>query len=318
VALEQWPATLVLAGAGVGSLYYGARLLRAAQRIVDMPRSKLASAPQGYVEVQGFAWPVAETAQLDDREALYYLCWIERKVTRPGPNNERRTEWDTVFHHKVTHPFYLVDSTGVAKVDLRRCEFSLDSATVRSWRSLSLKEKRWITALVRSARIPGFPPSNFLWGLFSPSFRVTEDKLYVGSAMYAAGDVRTESQTKESVQLRGLAEFHQRVLRSDARSQRNVAALLDKDKDGKVSAKEAEEGYAFVAHLARKKPEPENAPAFPVHGVLGSSPDHKLLVANLHQQHLLKRMRRRVYLPLAAGPFFIGVGLYLLLFFSPY
>lgn len=314
MAPELFKGSLALLGFGAVFLFYAALRMRDVQRVRNAPRSKLASAPQGWVEVQGFAWPVDQTSVVSGREVLFHSVVIEEHQTEWDSNEKKSKRWVPVFHHVVNHPFYLVDATGLAEVDLAQSHFSMEGVPARPWTSLPRTDKERVLQLVGDTRIPGFPPWSFLGGLFGRTFRVTESKLYVGSPMYASGNFRTPSQRKKTVQVRGLAEFHRCVFNAQARSEKNVDELLDKNKDGKVSEEESREGYAFIATIARRKLEPPGSPAFCIHGSLGSSPEHKLLIANAHEKYLATRLRRKVYAPLAAGATFIAAALYLLIF----
>lgn len=315
---ELLKGSLALLGFGAVFLFYASLRMKDVQRVHDTPRSRLESAPQGFVEVQGFAWPVDQASVVSGREVLFHSVVIEEHQTEWDFDEKRsKKKWVPVFNHLVSHPFYLVDATGLAEVDLGRSDFSMERASPRPWSSLPRTERERLLQLVGDQRPPGFPPWNFLGGLFGHAFRATESKLYVGSPMYACGNFHTPSRTKKSVQVRGLADFHRNVFNAQARSERNVDERLDKNKDGKVSEEEAREGYAFIANLARRKPEPSGAAAFPIHGSLGSSAEHRLLIANVHEKYMDKRLRRKVYAPLTAGAAFVAAALYLLVFVRP-
>lgn len=311
---EQLTIFLIFFALAMAVLYYAIHLWRAARKIKDTPGSKIASAPQGYVEVEGFAWPVDQCSRLaSGREVVHYSCMLQRKETR-GSGKNRRTEWVPVWSCIQSHPFYVVDSTGLASIDLHGCKFSMDAASIRSWRSLNRAEKDRLLGLIGDERISRFPPSEALGGLFSTPYQVIENEIFVGSPLYLQGDFRTPSAELPTVSPHGLAEFHRRVFPSDARSGRNVVVFLDKNKDGKISEKEAQAGYSLAASMALRKSATEGAREFKIHGVMGSSEEHRLLIADAHQEHLAARLERRMLLPIVAAVLLLGAGFWLLAF----
>src|SRR5262245_60860904 len=89
-----------------------------ARHIQDTPRSKVATAPQGLVEVEGFAWPESEVDKtLNGLEAVYRCLTLQRQDTEYD-DGKRRKVWKTVGGYSTGRPFYVVDETGLALVDL--------------------------------------------------------------------------------------------------------------------------------------------------------------------------------------------------------
>jgi hypothetical protein len=251
------------------------------KKIQDTPKSKVESAPQGYVEFEGFAWPSESTVRgCSGEEAVYYSLQIQKKVTKYH-GNKRRTEWVTLYSHFHCAPFYVVDPTGIALIDITNGEVDLPEKNKRSWYDLSRDEKLRVLKITEGKKIPSFPPSTFLFGIFAGSYRIIEKEILVGNPLYVHGDFRTTAVEPIRVSVLGLTEFSNRVFNREARSLKNLSSFLDKNKDGVISEKEAEYGYQFAAKQARLKAKDINGEtAFPVHGKIGSSGEHKLFLAD--------------------------------------
>lgn len=283
----------------------GNKILR---KIEDTPKSKVETAPQGYVEFEGFAWPQDETVRgSSGEEAVYYSLTVQKKETR-GSGKQRRTEWITVFSHFHSRPFYLVDATGLALIEVGGGELDIDEGNKRSWSSLTSEEKDRILNFSQGRNHSGFPPSTFLFGIFSGSYRVIEKEIAVGNPLYANGDFRTLTAVTPVLSLKGLTEFSSRVFNRESRSLKNITSFLDKNKDGKISTAESRTGYLFAARQARMKSKDLGVESpFPVYGRIGSSKEHPLLLADLHESHLIERKGRFIWVQVAAGAAIIAL-----------
>lgn len=371
---EEIKLVLICFFFGGGLILHALSRKRSVRKIEDTPRSKVASAPQGYVELQGFAWPAAGgkvERNAQGHETVYYRLALQRAETR-GSGKNRKKVWVTVFSYSTDTPFYLIDATGIALIDPARTwgnpalsvesqvrsvaakvtnfasgmgvlgsvaslglegfaggrnaigdgggyETDLGTGRPKAWSRHSTEEKALICKRVGKIAGVSFPPSNFLFGLFSDEFRVIESEICVGSPLYVHGDFKTDSQNAITAQVPGLTEFASRVFNADARAQKNLTHFLDKDGDGKVSAIEAMRGYTFAARQARLKAKDQltGEKTFEVHGRMGSSAENRLFIADLHEEHLVARKQRYGSLEIAAGillmfaslfGFFVGFG----------
>lgn len=305
-----------------GVIFGGGLVVRAIQkhkklrRVEDIPLSKIASAPQGLVELQGFAWPMTQTFQGPDQvEAVYYSLVLQKEETH-GYGKNRRKRWVTVFSHVHGVPFYVVDPTGLALVYPQESQMDLDQARERMWRSIPSEEQARIMEKVIHQRIPQFPPSSAFFGLFGPRFRILESEIRVGAPVYAMGNFMTSSSPGaiQRVKLAGLTDFSSRVFDKNSRSLRNLLPILDKNKDGVIDAQEAKLGYSFAARRSRAKGAPDpGEQEFQVFGTVGSNEHHKLLLADAHQHHLSQRMGRFLWTKFAVGCAMIAVALWYVL-----
>ncbi len=295
---------------GGGLLYKAIKNHKRLRKIVDTPRSKVASAPQGFIELEGFAWPQGETVQtLDGEEAIFYVLQIQ-KEEQSGSGKNRRRYWVTVFNYEHVVPFYLLDPTGVAMIIPHNSENEMRESTQRLFSKLS-PDARTRVADMANGTISDFPPRT---GFFSNQnkFRIIEKKLIVGSPFYATGDFKTHSFNQLTID-DSLATFANKVINFEARSLKNVKALLDRNNDGHICADEANAGYIMAAKLSRLNPKTETVP-LEVFGTLDSSDNHQLFFADTHQHHLVERLGRWQTLKLTGGAALVTVSICLGLF----
>lgn len=296
---------------GIALMIMGIKKFQNARKIKDTPRSKISSAPQGYVEFEGFAWPQSTTTKLaSGLEAVHYSLLIERQDTE-GSGKKKRKVWRTVYQKTETHPFYIMDATGIAGFNLENSQIELDKHLVRSWTRLSPQERKLIMEKTSSSSISGFPPSTFLFGLFSKKFRVTENEIFAGSPLYVHGNFKTQTVQEAPLLAPGASEFYDRVFDLKKRAAKNLKHIFDKNRDGKLSHKELHDGYSLLATTAlrKKTPPPE---AFSLHefGQLSSNETHKLLIADTTEEHLVGRLKRSGYLSFFGGSLAIAFGLF--------
>lgn len=107
-----WPARLAVALLLVSALYGWLRSLRHARLIADTPTARIASAAQGYAELQGRGQPLQGTpllSPLDGLPVLWYRLRTERRDREGKWRHERTLESDASF--------LLVDESGECAVD---------------------------------------------------------------------------------------------------------------------------------------------------------------------------------------------------------
>ncbi len=159
--------------AAVASCYAGVNAIYRSRLIVDMPTSKLRSAAQGYIELEGWA-------KMMPGEPIYApvsgkpCVWYRYKVEQSGDSRGERSRWTTVESGTSDAIFYIVDQTGQCVVDPDGAEV-IPSVKV-CWRG-------------NTPRPLFSPKKTSVWDmLFSNgSFRYTEYRLHEYDALYAIG-----------------------------------------------------------------------------------------------------------------------------------
>lgn len=287
---------------GGGLLWTAIKNHRMKRKVADTPRSKASSAPQGYVELEGLAWPKSKTiASGEGKEAVYYCLLIQRKVKR-GKSHE----WVTV--HKEVHGevFFLVDPTGLVEIDPQEAELNTNSTNTRAWTSLKKSEQERIHNIVTN-KVPNFPPSTLSKIVGSP-YRVVETEILMGGPVYASGEFHGFNDGPAPTQLRGLTEFSSRVFDDTTRARKNLTRFFDRNADGKLCEDENLAGYTMAAKSARLKTATEER-SFEVHGFLAKGQGHSLFLADAFEEHLAQRLDSYLWLRFGAGAALVALAI---------
>ena len=118
--MEFWLAVLAAAGLAVGGFYVAFRFVRRARIMEDTPTSKVRSAAQGYVELNGTAELLPGTpivAPLTGTRCTWYRYKVQEKQRKHDARGHARTEWRTVAQGVSDDLFLVVDDTGSCIVD---------------------------------------------------------------------------------------------------------------------------------------------------------------------------------------------------------
>ncbi|MES3038977.1 MAG: hypothetical protein V4736_13810 [Bdellovibrionota bacterium] len=306
-------ATCLVLGAGL--FYKAIKNQKKARQIEDTARSKLASAPQGLVELQGFAWPMNSTVKTSsDHDAVYYKFELQREEKR-GSGKNRRTVWVTIFTFTHEEPFYILDPTGLGVVQPTGAEYDVASIKTTAWNKLEPDAKNIINNTILSEDIPNFPPSEGMFGMFNTKYRIQETEVVVGAPFYVLGHFETHSATSVPVKCNGLTNFANRVINLETKSFKDLKSLFDKDQDGKVTKQEESAGYTFAAKLALVKSQTEKTEEneFYVYGELSCSANHKLFFADRHEKHLVADIKKWQKLRFVGGAALMTIGILLML-----
>ncbi len=302
---------------GVIFLIRALRRHKKLRQVTDTPRSKTRTAAQGFVELEGFAWPDSTTVlSSSGHEAIYHCFQLQKEVSR-GSGRQRRRTWETVFERRHVQPFYLIDAQGLIWLDPNGADLNLEATSIRSWRSLNSSEQERILRSIVNAPLASFPPSMAFFGLFSPKYRIVENEIRVGSPMYVTGDFKAIEGEIPDVRDPGLLYFAGRSFDLKTGAIKNISKILDTDGDGSVDAEEAKQGYSFLAKIARQKAK-DSAIAtstfekpMHLHGTMGSSQTNRLFIADTHQIHLTKRLERFLWTQFIGGAALITIAIVL-------
>lgn len=272
---------LILGGLSALCFWQFFRCLRRARAIEDTPTGKVASAPQGRIELHGVAEHVAGrtlACPLTNTVCVWYRYTVERHQRRG-----KKSEWVIVESGRSAELFYLRDETGAALVHPGSAEITAKFR--RQWRGASPRP----TA--------PFGETGFFAGAFG-SYRYTEEMIFPGDSVYALGwfQTRTAGPTGPSRAARLQA------LKAD---QNALLSRYDRDKDGHISAEEWDAACAAVdqdlAAAAAAAP-----PALPVHTMsMPADGDTPYLISTVPQAELAARYRRKTFFFLLG---FLGAG----------
>lgn len=182
-------------------LGYSFYFLKTARRLEDTPTSKIRSAAQGYVELNGHSKSISIDpvhAPLSQEACAWYRYRIE-ELTRTYVEGRTQMHWSLVEQKVSTKPFLLSDNTG-------ECIILPQGAQViptgkQSWRGHSRK---------------GSPPpkSFWLWLLYScwGRYRYTEERVELDKPLFTSGRFYTfrknDPLTKKYPMLHDYLEHH--------------------------------------------------------------------------------------------------------------
>jgi|GEM_PF-4635910 len=279
---------------GAGLIYTSIKNFRKGRKIQDTARIEIGSAPQGLVEVEGYAWPAINTmAAVCGRSVVYYHYKVQQYVKR-GKNSH----WETKHEFNFNNPFYVIDSSGVCLVHPdKKC------MEVREYTTRLSGYGEHVEALTQLAR-PAV--GGFLGSLFSRSYRLLENKILVGSPVYVCGEMR--SRGASPVKIKGAyKKFLERVKLTRTNPVFRLQKF-DKNRDGKITEQEMLEGLSDTS----KEIPGATEEAIALAGVISNSETHSLILGDCHQEELLKRVSSYNYLKMLGGVLLIGIGIFIL------
>lgn len=300
---------------GGGLIVSAIRRQRRVRQIQDTPRSKTASAPQGFVELEGFAWPAGDVVRsVNGNETVYYAVELQREESR-GSGKSRRKVWVTVWTHKPNLPLFLVDPTGLALIDPGEATLELSHTTTRLWKALPQSEQERVRTLMGAFDVKGFPLSvGFFGNLFASKYRLVETEIDIGAPLYATGDFRAVENAPQKIKSPGLTDFNNKVFDLAARTRKDMTVALDTNRDGKVSDQELQQGYVTAAKTSRLRGRSGGEEMeFELHGTLGKSLNHALNVADLFESNLTAKLNKGFWPRLIGGSALVTVGIALAL-----
>lgn len=267
---------------GGGLIIKGFRRFQKSRKSEDTPCSKIASAPQGFVEIQGYAWPLTQAvAKSTGGRDLVYLNLQVQKHVKSG----KTSYWKTIAEHVTPEPFYVVDESGAALVIPDKFDLEIESQT-SLWKKFSLQQRQSLIEFVR-AFAHELPPLEI--GFFSGSYRCVEKFILVGSPLLLHGNFRSPQDMTQDIRSHALSAFQEQIKKINASSSRRKM-MFDLNQDGDVSDTETRIGFASAAAaISRKKAEGE-VKSTRVHGLLETHTSERSFFADCHQDFLLKRI----------------------------
>lgn len=270
----------------VMAFYYSFRCLRHCRLIEDMPTSRVRSAHQGYVELEGNGHPpqgdALLTSPLSQSSCIWWFYEIEKKVRR-----NKNTSWDTIDKKTSDAAFLLEDATG-------QCLVNPVGAEV-----VTTHKHQWYGGTAWPGSAPPAKPSFFQSG----SYRYTERLIQPAEAVYALGLFKTLSASMDADEERAaltatLAEWKQDAARMQ---------VFDVNKDGDIDVKEWEAARRMALRQLRRDRQQQASEG--LHTM--SKPETKsqpYLISTVLQHDLCRRWRR--YSGLCFAWFLIGGSLF--------
>jgi hypothetical protein len=245
--------------------------LRRARNIEDLQISRIRSAAQGYVAIEGHArmMPGPEiVSPLSGRRCVWWHYSIHERQT-----SERATEWVEIESGTSDDLFLIADPTGHCIVDPEHADI------------LPSVARRWSGDFPRPATGPaalGLIP----WLNLGGRYRYHERLVQVGDYLYASGWFRTLSAQQEFDETRDLTE----LLAEWKRDRRELLRRFDSNHDGTIDAVEWEQVRRTALEDVRRQ-QLERA-LDPDLNVLSAPPDgRRYLLSSAARSALARRYR---------------------------
>lgn len=214
---------LVLAAAALSCLWYAYKSWRDGRVIRDTPTSRVRSAAQGYVELDGRG---ALAPGVETRGPLTRLpcTWWSYRIEE-ARSSRRSRSWTTIERDTSSSVFWLDDGTGRCLVDPRGAQVFAAEKTV--W---------YGSSRTPSVRLPD--ETSLLGRVFDRlvrgNFRYTEHRMSIGAPLYAIGAFRSVGGVSQVDVETATAQ----LLRDWKRDQSALLRRFDTNGDGLLSSVE--------------------------------------------------------------------------------
>lgn len=268
---EFWLWTALCAAGAIAGFVFAFVRLHQARLIENTPTSRIRSAAQGYVELDGTArlLPGQEIrAPLSGKSCCWWSYRVQKHET-DWHNGRRSSRWRTVDSGTSDSLFLLSDPTGDCIVDPHGA--SVVPSVRQSWRGQSPR--------------PAFVPDKIPWLQFG-DYRYEEQRLQVGDAVYALGAFRTQI---AHLQIDETGDVNE-LLRDWKADQKELLARFDGNGDGRLdpqewdTARRAAVDQVRQEHL-RRSTDPD------IHVLAHPTDGRPFLLSTLPQSHLVRRYR---------------------------
>ena len=292
---------------GAGLIYSGVKRLLRARRIQDTARNSIAHAPQGNTELEAFAWCLNQPIKNANGElCAYYRIRLEQYVRR-----NKNSYWEKRWENHPHPGFIAVDKTGAVLVFCEDAEMHCHKETT-SWSDvISTKKRHDIISQVET----GY--GKISTGFFGGSYRIVEEFLTMGSPCYIQGSLsgnKAEDTQKIQPELYSFFSYLHKRPPGDIHQNKQ----FDKNGDGTTCDEEAAQSLHTVAvnilnmEISAERIQKETPPLH-FYGQINKSPDHLLIVAAMHEHHLLKNINTFNYLRIIGGAFLVTAAIVFLI-----
>ena len=226
---------VILAGICAASLYGIFRFFHRSRIIDDTPTSKIRSAHQGFVELEGEGrlmkgTPI--TSPLSKQACLWYQYKIEKKVREHDIGHHdshahTKTKWETIDSGTSDNLFLLADDTGICVIDPEGA--SVTPSFSKTWygdRQYAVTDINSINA-VMNLQGSSFTGSN--------NYRYSEKRIDVGEDLYVLGRFKSIGGRREKLDKKGEV----RELLAKWKTKPNMLlARFDENNDGEIDMDE--------------------------------------------------------------------------------
>ncbi len=225
---------IVLAVLCLACLYVIFRYLHRSRIIDDTPTSKIRSAHQGFVELEGVGRLMKGTpivSPMTHMECLWYSYKIERKKNRHSfSNNDNESRWETIDSGVSDNLFLLADNTGICVIDPE--DATITPSYSKTWygsQGYNISSPASADAIMMLSKRAG----SFHFG--SNDYKYTEKRINVGAPLYVLGKFKTIGGRREKLNKKG--EVRDLLAKWKARPD-FLLARFDENGDGEIDIQE--------------------------------------------------------------------------------
>ena len=270
---ESWFVIVAMAIGALYLLYLGSRAFWRLRIIVDTPIARVRSAPQGYVELAGFARPADHelVSPLTSSPCLWYRFKVEEHY-----GFGRNKGWRTIDKGTSDDAFLVVEGEDSCLVEPAGAH-----ARMR-------RHDRWYGP----SRYPGGQRSGgWLDGLLLSHgrYRFSEERIVPEEPVFVLGHLETPRRGPEDREQ--LRRALLRVWKQDPKRMRS----FDKDNDGHISPEEWERAREKAARLAERSEREQSR--LPVRSRIRATGDqrHPFLISTFSEKELATRLRWQAF-----------------------
>ncbi len=293
-----WTLNVILLVVALVSFFYAYRFFYRKRLIEDIPTSKIVSAAQGYVELEGkcrlMDGPLI-IAPLSGKGCTWYHYRIDAK-SGLGKNQA----WVTVNSGVSEELFFLVDDTG-------ECVIDPDGANVTP----SVKQTWYSSTSTHGLSANGgLAPSSMTssHGLFK-KFRYTEQRIHQGDPLYAIGLFHSIGGAGGGMDMN---EDLRELLAEWKRDSQRLHNEFDTNKDGHIDLEEWQvvREAAYKEVLARHQDEKASSPTH----MMEQTKDMRrpYILSAKAQSNFIVHIKRIFYALLTLTLFTVSISLYLI------
>lgn len=268
---QFWIFFTVLALVAVAAAFFGFGRLRESRLIEDTPTSRIRSAAQGYVELEGFArlLPGPQiVSPLSRANCVWWRYQVEHRRSYDD-GKQRRSEWETVRKVCSEELFLLADDSGSCIVD------PFGAQVLPSLR------RRWQGRTPWPIDVPAKTP----W-FSAGDYRYSEELVGIGDPLYALGGFRSQSAVVSEDEARDVRE----LLADWKRNHRELLRRFDRSGDGQLSVEEWDAARAAaIAEVRGAQLERSLDPD--LHVLHRPADGRRFLISTLSQAALAGRLR---------------------------
>ncbi|MCW8929674.1 MAG: GIDE domain-containing protein [Gammaproteobacteria bacterium] len=224
---------IILAAICAASLYGIFRFFHRSRIIDDTPTSKIRSAHQGFVELEGEGRLMKGTpiiSPLSKKQCLWYSYKIEHKVREHDFGTNKmdaltKSDWETVNSGVSDNLFLLADDTGICVIDPEGAVITPSfSKTWYGSQDYNVTDTASAKAVLSLSRLSG-----------NNDYRYTEKRIDVGEELYLLGRFKTIGGRREKLDKKGEVRD---LLSSWKNKPDFLLAQFDENGDGEIDVDE--------------------------------------------------------------------------------